>query len=83
MNIVLPHFRNYPLRSMNAWISRIFWPQSNPLSFADGHALIHKWQTTTLLNAKGNNPQVQGGALNVDWIWFSQHAAADPDSTYY
>jgi prepilin-type N-terminal cleavage/methylation domain-containing protein/prepilin-type processing-associated H-X9-DG protein len=53
------------------------------VSFADGHALIHKWQTTSLANVKGHDPQVQGGKLNVDWIWFAQHAAADPDSTYY
>jgi prepilin-type N-terminal cleavage/methylation domain-containing protein/prepilin-type processing-associated H-X9-DG protein len=53
------------------------------LSFADGHAQIHKWQTATLLNATTHNPQVPGGTLNVDWIWFAQHSAADPDSTYY
>jgi prepilin-type N-terminal cleavage/methylation domain-containing protein len=53
------------------------------LSFADGHAAIHKWQTTTLLNAKSHNPQVSGGTLNLDWIWFTQHATADPDSTAY
>jgi prepilin-type N-terminal cleavage/methylation domain-containing protein/prepilin-type processing-associated H-X9-DG protein len=53
------------------------------ISFADGHAQIHKWQTSTLKNAKGHNPQVAGGKSNVDWIWFSQHAAADADSTYY
>jgi prepilin-type N-terminal cleavage/methylation domain-containing protein/prepilin-type processing-associated H-X9-DG protein len=53
------------------------------LSFADGHAEIHKWQTTALLHAKGHSPQVPGGKDNVDWIWFSQHTAADPDSTYY
>jgi hypothetical protein len=53
------------------------------ISYADGHAEIHKWQTTTLLNAKSHDPQVVGGKNNVDWIWFSQHAAADPDSTYY
>jgi len=51
------------------------------VSFADGHAQIHKWQTTLLLNAKGHS--VTGGKVNVDWIWFSQHAAADPDSTYF
>jgi prepilin-type N-terminal cleavage/methylation domain-containing protein/prepilin-type processing-associated H-X9-DG protein len=51
------------------------------LSFADGHAQIHKWQTTLLRNAKGHS--VTGGKQNLDWIWFSQHAAADPDSTYY
>jgi prepilin-type processing-associated H-X9-DG protein len=53
------------------------------VSFADGHAEIHKWLTSALLNAKGHDPQVPGGKENVDWIWFSQHAAADPDSTYY
>jgi prepilin-type N-terminal cleavage/methylation domain-containing protein/prepilin-type processing-associated H-X9-DG protein len=51
------------------------------LSFADGHALIHKWQTTVLLNAKG--PSIQAGKLNVDWIWFSQNTAADPGSLNY
>jgi prepilin-type N-terminal cleavage/methylation domain-containing protein len=53
------------------------------LSFADGHAMIHKWQTTTLLNATGAYPTVAGGTMNVDWIWFAQHSAADADSTYY
>jgi prepilin-type N-terminal cleavage/methylation domain-containing protein/prepilin-type processing-associated H-X9-DG protein len=53
------------------------------ISFADGHALIHKWQTTTLQNAKSHNPSVSGGTQNVDWIWFTQHATANPDSTYY
>jgi prepilin-type N-terminal cleavage/methylation domain-containing protein/prepilin-type processing-associated H-X9-DG protein len=51
------------------------------VSFADGHAQIHKWQTLLLKNAKGHS--VSGGKSNVDWIWFSQHAAADPDSTSY
>ncbi|HEV7925588.1 MAG TPA: prepilin-type N-terminal cleavage/methylation domain-containing protein [Verrucomicrobiae bacterium] len=53
------------------------------LSFADGHAQIHKWQTKTLQNAVSHYPQVSGGVNNADWIWFSQHAAADPNSTYY
>jgi len=53
------------------------------LSFADGHAEIHKWQTTALLNAKSHSPSVPGGKDNVDWMWFSQHTAADPDSTSY
>lgn len=53
------------------------------ISFADGHALIHKWQTATLLNAKSHNPPVQGGDLNTDWLWFAQHSAADSDSTYF
>jgi prepilin-type N-terminal cleavage/methylation domain-containing protein len=51
------------------------------LSFADGHAQIHKWQTTLLQNAKGHS--VSDGKANVDWIWFSQHAAADADSAYF
>ncbi|HEX4120513.1 MAG TPA: prepilin-type N-terminal cleavage/methylation domain-containing protein [Verrucomicrobiae bacterium] len=50
------------------------------VSFDDGHAQIHKWQTTALLNATSHNPRVSGGTANVDWIWFSQHAAADPAS---
>ncbi len=53
------------------------------LSFDDGHAEIHKWQTTTLLNAKSHNPQVVGGTSNPDWIWFAQHSAADPESNIY
>ncbi|HEY3862217.1 MAG TPA: prepilin-type N-terminal cleavage/methylation domain-containing protein [Verrucomicrobiae bacterium] len=53
------------------------------LSFADGHASIHKWQTSTLLNAKGQNPQVPGGTDNVDWIWFAQHSAADAGALSY
>ncbi len=52
-------------------------------SFADGHAEIHKWRTTTLFNAKGHDPQVPGGDINLDWKWFSRHAAADPDSTLF
>jgi len=53
------------------------------LSFADGHALIHKWQTMALLKAKGHDPQDPGGPDNVDWSWFAQHAAADATSTSY
>jgi prepilin-type processing-associated H-X9-DG protein len=45
-------------------------------SFADGHAQVHKWRTTLLLNAK--NHDVSGGLTNPDWIWFEQHATADP-----
>jgi prepilin-type N-terminal cleavage/methylation domain-containing protein/prepilin-type processing-associated H-X9-DG protein len=51
------------------------------MSFADGHALIHKWQTLVLQNARGHT--IEAGVNNVDWIWFSQHTAADRDSTYY
>jgi hypothetical protein len=53
------------------------------LSFADGHAQIHKWQTTALLNAVSSYPQVPGGTINKDWIWFAQHSAADPGSLNY
>ncbi len=49
-------------------------------SFADGHAEVHKWTTPTLINAKGANPNLGNGNKNVDWIWFSQHAAANPPS---
>jgi prepilin-type N-terminal cleavage/methylation domain-containing protein len=53
------------------------------LSFADGHAQIHKWQTTSLLHAKGHDPSVLGGKDNLDWIWFTQHSTADPGSLNY
>ena len=46
-------------------------------SFADGHAAIHRWQTPTLSGAKGSYPPLGTGKSNADWIWFSQHAAAN------
>ncbi len=46
-------------------------------SYADGHAEIQKWQTSTVPTAKSHNPPVNGGTKNVDWIWFAQHAATD------
>jgi len=46
-------------------------------SFADGHAIIHRWQTATLLGAKGSFPPLGSGSQNQDWLWFSQHAAAN------
>jgi prepilin-type N-terminal cleavage/methylation domain-containing protein len=57
------------------------------MSFADGHAEIHKWQTTCLTtlpdvvveyNKDVHSPQVPnapGGTPNVDWLWFTQHTA--------
>lgn len=53
------------------------------VSFADGHAQVHKWLTQTLANAKSADPQVPGGPSNKDWIWFAQHSAADPGSNNY
>jgi prepilin-type N-terminal cleavage/methylation domain-containing protein len=48
-------------------------------SFADGHAQAHKWVTPVLINAKGAYPVMSGGARNnADWVWFTQHAAANP-----
>jgi prepilin-type N-terminal cleavage/methylation domain-containing protein/prepilin-type processing-associated H-X9-DG protein len=47
-------------------------------SFADGHAEVHKWVTAVLINAKGHYPYLTGGNQNADWVWFSQHAAANP-----
>jgi prepilin-type N-terminal cleavage/methylation domain-containing protein len=51
------------------------------ISFDDGHAQIHKWQTLVLKNAKSHS--ISAGKENVDWIWFAQHATADPDSLNY
>ena len=51
------------------------------ISFDDGHAQIHKWQTLVLQNAKGHS--ISAGKDNVDRIWFTQHATADPDSLNY
>jgi len=45
-------------------------------SFADGHAEVHKWRTSTLINAKGPWPNLINGNQNADWQWFAQHAAA-------
>jgi prepilin-type N-terminal cleavage/methylation domain-containing protein len=47
-------------------------------SFADGHTEAHKWVTKVLVNAVDSYPQLIGGANNADWLWFSQHAAANP-----
>ena len=44
-------------------------------SFADGHAEAHKWVTSVLLNAKNTINSVANN--NGDWVWFSQHAAAN------
>jgi prepilin-type N-terminal cleavage/methylation domain-containing protein/prepilin-type processing-associated H-X9-DG protein len=46
-------------------------------SFADGHAEVHKWVTSVLINAKGEFPSLVGGQYNADWVWFSQHATAN------
>ncbi|MGH7941155.1 MAG: prepilin-type N-terminal cleavage/methylation domain-containing protein [Limisphaerales bacterium] len=50
-------------------------------SFADGHVEIHRWFTKTLLTATGAFPNLYNGNQNVDWIWFSQHAAASVPTT--
>jgi prepilin-type N-terminal cleavage/methylation domain-containing protein/prepilin-type processing-associated H-X9-DG protein len=47
-------------------------------SFADGHAEVHKWRTGTLTAAKSSYPNLGNGNKNADWVWFSQHAAANP-----
>ena len=46
-------------------------------SFADGHAEVHKWVTSVLINAKGEFPSLVGGQYNADWVWFSQHATSN------
>jgi prepilin-type N-terminal cleavage/methylation domain-containing protein/prepilin-type processing-associated H-X9-DG protein len=51
-------------------------------SFADGHAEIHKWLTSALTSIvvaspkSVHNPQVVGGTMNADWIWYAQRSAA-------
>jgi prepilin-type N-terminal cleavage/methylation domain-containing protein/prepilin-type processing-associated H-X9-DG protein len=50
-------------------------------SFADGHVEIHRWFTGTILSATGHSPNLITGNKNVDWIWLSQHAAANPPAT--
>ncbi len=49
-------------------------------SFADGHVEVHKWQTSTIINATGHSPSLGNGDQNVDWQWFTQHATANPPS---
>lgn len=55
------------------------------MSFADGHAEMHKWLTTALhipivsgkgWNSGGAAPIVIGGPQNADYIWWVQHTAA-------
>jgi prepilin-type N-terminal cleavage/methylation domain-containing protein len=55
--------------------------------FADGHAVIHKWQTSALTarpacepefakggtGSNGKASYIAAGATNPDWIWFTQH----------
>ena len=47
-------------------------------SFADGHSEAHKWVTGVLLKVSGPYPTITGGRNNADWIWFTQHATANP-----
>jgi prepilin-type processing-associated H-X9-DG protein len=48
--------------------------------YADGHAGIHRWMTSSLTapvveGAPNQFPPVPGGINNVDWLWFVQHSA--------
>ena len=53
-------------------------------SYGDGHAAIHKWQTSALiLPAPGNAAALEPASKvtehyapggNADWVWFTQHA---------
>jgi prepilin-type processing-associated H-X9-DG protein len=51
-------------------------------SFADGHAEIHRWQTTALVIPVQEGFSINypirpvAGGLNPDWIWFTQHATS-------
>jgi len=47
------------------------------ISFADGHAEIHKWLTPVLkipVVYKFTKNNVLAGNKNEDWVWFTQHA---------
>jgi len=44
-------------------------------SFSDGHAEVHPWKTSVLLNARGHNPFVSD---RTDWTWMAQRSACDP-----
>lgn len=50
-------------------------------SFADGHAEIHRWQTTALLipvqpGLMEHDLPAVGGVRNADWLWFTQRATS-------
>jgi prepilin-type N-terminal cleavage/methylation domain-containing protein len=65
-------------------------------SYADGHALVHPWQTTALTGpAQGTTcldppyettaENAPGGANNSDWVWFQSQATCpvgDMDPTW-
>jgi prepilin-type processing-associated H-X9-DG protein len=49
-------------------------------SFADGHAEIHLWQTSTLdvpIISGRTYAEIGTSISNVDWVWFSQHTACN------
>jgi prepilin-type N-terminal cleavage/methylation domain-containing protein len=56
--------------------------------FADGHAIIYEWQTSTLIGPVPTAPSVSwepevaktehyaaGSSANADWVWYTQHAS--------
>ncbi|HWW00793.1 MAG TPA: prepilin-type N-terminal cleavage/methylation domain-containing protein [Candidatus Acidoferrum sp.] len=48
------------------------------VSFADGHAELHKWLTPVLkipVSFGYNNASIGTGINNADWVWFSQHTS--------
>jgi prepilin-type N-terminal cleavage/methylation domain-containing protein len=61
-------------------------------SYADGHALIHSWQTTALTGPAQGTIRLEpayettaqnaaGGANNVDWVWFQRQATCPVNDT--
>ena len=60
--------------------------KSTPFSFSDGHAEVHKWQTTDIPGwvpqyyntkstaVKGTGLPASRSKLNADWQWFTTHA---------
>jgi prepilin-type processing-associated H-X9-DG protein len=43
-------------------------------SFCDGHAELHRWQTSSLSTSQRTPPTFSISADNADWIWLKDHA---------
>jgi prepilin-type N-terminal cleavage/methylation domain-containing protein len=52
-------------------------PGACALSFADGHAALHPWVTSELINLRGSDYPDANLLNNADFLWFTQHACAN------